>query len=104
MTQKRRTFTADEKANAVRMRLVDKMPVSDIAEKLDIHPTMVNDWVRIAMARVERTFEDSRTRTASERNEKKQIDKLKARIDQKNEVIAELMQESIQAKKDSGEL
>jgi transposase-like protein len=32
MTKKRRSYTATEKADAVRMQLADKKPVSEIAE------------------------------------------------------------------------
>ena len=104
MTKKRRSYSATDKANAVRMHLAEKKPVSDIAEQLDIHTTVIHGWIRTALAQVERAFEDPRTQAAEERNSKKQIDKLKSRIDQKNEVIAELMQENIQAKKENGEL
>lgn len=104
MSSKRRTYTATEKADVVRMRLVDKMAVSDIAEKLDIHPTLINDWIRVVMAQAERAFDDPRTAKAQGKKSDREIDKLKKRIEQKNEVIAELMQENIQAKKDSGEL
>jgi transposase-like protein len=104
MTTKRRSYTATEKADAVRMHLADKKPVSDIAEQLNIHTTVIHGWIRAALAQIERAFDDPRSQAAAQRNDKKQIDKLKARIDQKNEVIAELMQENIQAKKDNGEL
>ena len=104
MTQKRRTYTATEKADAVRMRLADQKPVSQIADELGIHPTLINDWIRAVLAQAERAFDDPRTRQATERKANREIEKLKGRIDQKNEVIAELMQENIQAKKDSGEL
>ena len=69
-----------------------------------IHTTVIHTWIRTAIAQVERAFKDPPTKAAEERNDKRQIDILKARIEQKNEVIAELMQENIQAKKDSGEL
>ena len=104
MTQKRRTFTATQKADIVRSHLADKRPVSDLAEQHGIHTTVIHTWIRTAIAQVERAFEDPRTKAAEERNDKRQIDKLKARIEQKNEVIAELMQENIRAKKESGEL
>ena len=104
MSSKRRTYTATEKADVVRLRVVQKMSVSDIAEKLDIHPTLINDWIRAMMAQAERAFDDPRTAKAQDRKADREVEKLKKRIEQKNEVIAELMQENIQAKKDSGEL
>lgn len=39
---KRRTYTAKQKADAVRMVLADKRPVSDIAEAQGIHTTVIH--------------------------------------------------------------
>ena len=86
------------------MHLKDKKPVSDIADELGIHTTVIHGWIRAVLEQAEKAFDDPRTQKAEERNAKKTIEKMQARIDQKNEVIAELMQENIQAKKDSGEL
>ena len=101
---KRRTYTAKQKADAVRMVLADKRPVSDIAEAQGIHTTVIHTWIRAVLAQAERAFDDPPTAAAEDRQAKKQIDKLRERIDQKNEVIAELMQENIAAKKEAGEL
>ena len=101
---KRRTYTPARKAEIVRLHLADKMPVSDIAEQTGIHTTMIHAWIRAVLAQAEMVFSDPRTQKAQQRQDRSKIQKLQNRIDQKNEVIAELMQENIQAKKDSGEL
>jgi transposase-like protein len=48
MTQKRRTFTAVEKAAAVREHLLDKIPVSQIADRMNVQPTMIHNWINMA--------------------------------------------------------
>jgi transposase-like protein len=48
MTRKnRRTFTADEKLNAVRRHLIDKIPVSDLCDKLGLQPTQIYQWQKL---------------------------------------------------------
>ena len=64
MTQKRRTFTAVEKAAAVREHLLDKIPVSQIADRMNVQPTMIHNWINTAMKQVERAFESPRAAKA----------------------------------------
>ncbi|MEL6894718.1 MAG: transposase [Planctomycetota bacterium] len=102
MKPKRQSYSPQQKANAVRMHLRQRKPVSEIADELNIHPTMINGWIRIVLEKAEMAFEDNRSTTAKQRQTDKKFQKLQQRIDQKNEVIAELIQENIQAKKTVG--
>ena len=45
---KRRTFTADEKAAIVRRHLWDKVPVSDLAQEHQVQPSQIHNWVNQA--------------------------------------------------------
>ncbi len=45
---KRRTFTADEKAAIVRQHLWDKVPVSDLAQEHQVQPIQIHNWVNKA--------------------------------------------------------
>jgi len=104
MPRKRRSFSAADKAAAVRQHLIDKVPVSQIADQMQVQPTMIHNWIKSVMSQVERAFENPRT----VKNEKsKQTDKLAAlreKLVVKNEVISKLMEENIRSKKDNGEL
>lgn len=42
MRKKRRSFTAPQKAEAVRKHLKDRIPVSQIADEMDVQPTMIH--------------------------------------------------------------
>jgi transposase len=44
MTRVRRTFTAQEKAAIVLRHLVDKTPVSDLADEFGLQPTQIYAW------------------------------------------------------------
>ncbi|WP_431197783.1 transposase, partial [Rhodopirellula bahusiensis] len=61
MTRKRRSFSAADKAAAVRKHLVDKVPVSQIADQMQVQPTLIHNWVNAVMSQAERAFETPRS-------------------------------------------
>jgi transposase len=112
MTRTRRKFTAEQKAAIVRRHLKDKEPISSIAEELSIQPTQIHQWVAMALEQVERAFEKTaKSEKVAQRAEAKinelkeqRIKKLEEKLIHKNEVIAELMEENVRAKKANGDL
>ena len=104
MTRKRRSFTAAQKAEAVRKHLKDHIPVSQIADEMKVQPTMIHNWVNTALSQVEHAFETPRSAKASSSKADEQLQALRQKLDAKNEVIAELMEENIRSKKENGEL
>ncbi len=112
MTKSRRKFTASEKAAIVRRHLKGKEAISAIAEELSIQPTQIHQWVAQALEQIERAFEKTPKSTRSSKlteakiNDLKEqrIKKLEEKIVYKNEVIAELMEENVKAKKANGDL
>ena len=112
MTQSRRKFTAEQKAAIVRRHLNGKESISSIAEELSIQPTQIHQWVATALDQVERAFEKTaKSEKASKLAEAKinqlkeqRIKKLEEKLIHKNEVIAELMEENVKAKKANGDL
>jgi transposase len=112
MTRQRRTFSAQEKAAIVRRHLMGKEPITKIAEELSIQPAQIKQWLAQAIEQIEVTFErTTKSARASKMAEGKvnqikehQIKRLQDKLIQKNEVIAELMEENVRAKKANGEL
>jgi transposase len=112
MSQSRRKFTAEQKAAIVRRHLKGKESISSIAEELSIHPTQIHQWVAMALEQIERAFEQpSKSAKVSKSTEAKinalkeqRIKKLEEKLIYKNEVIAELMEENVKAKKANGDL
>lgn len=104
--QTRRTFTPQQKAEIVRRHLSEKVPVSDLAEELEVQPTMIHLWVRQVLDQAERAFERSAGRAAKRADNAKdqKIAQLQEKLAKKNEVVAELMEEHVQLKKELGEL
>ena len=108
--QKRRRFTADQKAAAVRRHLADKVPVSDICDELKIQPSVFYDWQRQVFEGLDGFFEQARggKRAQAARDHElerrdERIAKLEAKIARKDEIIADISEIHLNLKKSLGE-
>ncbi|MBS0264902.1 MAG: transposase [Planctomycetes bacterium] len=104
MSHTRRHFSAEQKAQVVRRHLAGKEAVSDLAGELKIQPILIHLWVKQVLELVERAFEKSPGHHRATQAKDQRIGQLEAKIVQKNEVIAELMEENVRAKKATGGL
>ena len=103
MTQQRRHFTAEEKAAVVRRHLVDRVPVSDLCDEYGLQPTQIYSWQRQLFANAAAAFERPGRKAKQDDAKDRKITALEAKVQQKNEVVAELLQEHVQLKKELGE-
>jgi transposase-like protein len=100
---KKRTHHApQEKVAALKRHLVDKEPISKICDELGLNPTVFYAWQRQFFENGAAAFENGR-RPATDPKEAR-IAKLEEKLQQKNEVLAELMEEHVKLKKELGEL
>ena len=104
MSRTRRHFSAEQKAHIVRRHLADKEPVSQLAEELQVQPSVIHLWVNQVLTQAERAFERSPANGRAEHVKDRRIEHLEAKLVQKNEVIAELMEDNVRSKKAAGEL
>jgi transposase-like protein len=105
MNAPRRHFGKDQKVAILKRYLVDKVPLSDLCDEYDLKPNQVYGWQQILFEHAEVAFEQAaggRAGKASAHEEK--IARLEAKLQQKNEVISELMEENVRSKKANGEL
>jgi transposase-like protein len=101
----RKNYTPDEKVAILRKHLVEKEPVSDICERLNLQPTVFYRWLKEFFDNGAAAFEQ--VPNGSKRHEAKQqrrIEKLEEKLQKKNEVLAELMEEHVILKKSLGEI
>lgn len=102
MTKERRHFSPGDKVKILREHLIDKKPISEICEKHQIQPTVFYYWQKTFFENGAAAFE----RTGSPRRgsaELKKIEKLEAKLQRKDAVMAELLTEHILLKKELGE-
>ncbi len=92
MTRSRRTFTAQEKAAVVKRYLVDKIPVSDLCDELGLQPTQIYQWQKQLFDNAHAAFAKTGRIPKQDDAKDKKIEALEAKIQLKNEVVAELLQ------------
>jgi transposase len=102
MRRTRKHYTAEERVAILKRHLVEKVPVSDVCDEWGLNPTVFYGWQKQFFENGAAAFEKTRHRQADRRDQK--IEKLEAKLAQKNEVLAELMQEHVALKKELGEL
>ena len=100
--QQRKQYSASEKVSILRRHLVEKVPVSDLCEELGLQPTVFYRWQKEFFENGAAAFErrSPQRGTAAE----KKIAALRAKLERKNEVVAELLEEHVALKKSLGEL
>jgi transposase len=81
--------------------LVDKAQISDLCDEYGIQPSQVYQWQKVLFEHGEAAFERTGHRAGDPSQRK--VAALEAKLQQKNEVIAELMQEHVELKKAIGE-
>jgi transposase-like protein len=103
MSRRRKNYTPEEKVAILRRHLVEKVPVSDLCDELDLNPTVFYGWQKQFFENGAAAFQRKRKKNGAT-PESRKIEKLEAKLTQKNEVLAELMQEHVELKKELGEL
>jgi transposase len=102
--QVRRHFGPAEKVAIVRRHLLEGTPISDLCDEFDLNPTVFYQWQRQLFENAHLAFENGRKVKAVEDAKDKKIEHLEAKLQKKNEVMAELMEAHTELKKSLGEL
>jgi len=102
MNKQRRHFADHEKVAILKRHLLDKVPVSDLCDELDLYPNQFYDWLKKFFENGHLAFANGRKSKAVEDNKDKKIEHLEAKLTRKNEVMAELMEEHTALKKNLG--
>jgi transposase len=103
MAKPRRHFAGTEKVAILKRHLIDKVPVSDLCDELDLYPNQFYAWLKEFFENGHAAFDNGRKSKAVEDANQKKIERLEAKLTRKNEVLAELMEEHTLLKKELGE-
>jgi len=104
MTKQRRHFAGTEKVAILKRHLLDKVPISDLCDELDIYPNQFYGWLKEFFENGHAAFDNGRKPKAVEDAKERKIQQLEAKLTRKNEVMAELMEAHTELKKSLGEL
>jgi transposase-like protein len=104
MKAQRKHYSNPEKVAILRLHLLEKKPVSDLCDQYGIHPTLFYRWQKELFENGAAAFENQgKRRKAAEDVKDRKIATLEEKLRRKNEVLAELMAEHVQLKKELGE-
>jgi|SRR5438128_1169989 transposase-like protein len=101
--QTRRHFTPQEKVAIVKRHLLEAVPISKLCDEFEINPTLFYQWQRQLFENAHLAFENGRKSRAVEDAKDQKIERLEAKMQRKNEVMAELMEAHTLLKKELGE-
>ena len=93
-----------QKVAILKRYLVDKVPISDLCDEYGIKPNQVYAWQKVLFEHGDAAFEQAGGRVSEVAAKEEKIVRLEAKLQQKNEVISELMEENVREKKANGEL
>ena len=105
MPRQRRHFTPEQKVAVLRLHLLEKKPISDLCQENDLSVNLFYLWQKQFFENGTAAFANTGKRRQAEQDAKdKKIATLEDKLQRKNEVLAELMEEHTKLKKDLGEL
>ena len=104
MPRTRRQFTGPEKIAILREHLLEGQPVSEVCQKHDLQPNMFYNWQKRLFEEGASLFENKPTGRKAREAPEKRIEALEAKLQEKNEVLAEVMGEYVQVKKKFGQI
>jgi transposase len=102
MRKPRKNYTPPEKVAILRRHLIDRVPVSDLCDEYVLSPTLFYAWQKLFFENGASAFE--RKSESGDKSHLRTIAALRDKLQRKNEVVAELMEEHIQLKKELGDL
>ena len=102
--KKRRQFSPEEKSAILRQHLADKVSVADLCDEYKIQPSLFYQWQRQLFDNATLAFEPKRKADRRENRLEAKVDALEAKLRRKDQVIAEISEEFVKAKKEAGEL
>jgi len=100
VSRTRKNHAAEQKVAILRSHLVEHVRVSDLCDELGLNLTALYGWQKQFFENGAAAFERTRGRQTDRRDQK--IEKLEAKLAQKNEVLADLMQEHVALDKNLG--
>ena len=104
MGRHRRHFTPEQKVALLRLHLLEKKPVSDICQEHGLAVNLFYLWQKQLFENGTAAFDNSGKRRKADTDAKdRKIAALEDKLQRKNEVLAELLEEHVQLKKELGE-
>ncbi len=102
MSAERRRFTGAEKLAILREHLILKLALSEVCQKHDISPTLFYQWQKKLFEEGASVFESKAENVRQQEADARKAAAIEAKLQKKDEVLAELMGEHVALKKKLG--
>ena len=100
MKKKRKQYNGKEKVTIIRKHLLEGVAVSEVCEEYGIQPSVFYRWQKTLFEQGSQVFE--RGRDSQVNQQQRQIADLQEKLQKKNEVLGEVMEEYVELKKTCG--
>ena len=98
----KRHFTPQQKVAILREHLIDRTSVADVCDKHKLRPTVFYRWQKQFFEQGAAAFTSKRSKDAALAKLNQQVSQLNDKLQTKNEVLGELMEEHLVLKKKLG--
>jgi transposase len=102
MPTQRRHFTGAQKLAILREHLIEKVPLSQVCQKHELSPTLFYQWQKKLFEEGASIFESKADEARQQNADAQKLAAAQNKLQQKNEVLAELMGEHVALKKKFG--
>lgn len=103
--RERKFYTPEQKVLILRELLENNIPISQLAEKYQVHPNDIYNWKKKLFEGAKDIFQTKAVNNKQTTVEQKRIEKLESKLKDRDEAIAMLLKENIDIKKSiDGEL
>jgi transposase-like protein len=102
MSEKRRHFSPEQKAELLRRHILEKVPVSDLCNEQKLQPSVFYHWLKQLCENAPAALMAPKV-SSQERKLEEKVTALEEKLKKKDEVIAEISEEFVRAKKELGE-
>lgn len=97
--KQRKQYTAEQKVIILRELLENNVPISQISEKYEVHPNDIYNWKKKLFESAAEIFTQKPSMAVKTSAEQKKIEKLEAKLKDRDEAINYLVRENIEIKK-----
>jgi transposase len=103
MSKQRRHFAGSEKVAILKRHLLDKVAISDLCDELGLYPNQLYGWLKEFFENGHLAFDNGRKCKPVEDTNARKVEQLQAKLQRRDSVLAELMEEHTLLKKELGE-
>ena len=100
--RKHRQYTPEEKVAILRLHLLENKPISEICEENRLQPSVYYRWQKQFFEQGTAAFRSANSEKTQMSRLKQQVATLQGKLQMKNEVLSELMEEHVLLKKKIG--